>query len=63
MHCIEYRLDVNKHVDLSKLYHRYNLEPLKMQRKRNLLKLMYNESKSDVNTDDAKKLKKCENEP
>ena len=49
--CIENCLNMDKRCDLSDLYNRYNLEPLDMRRKRNLLKLMYNESKQDVNID------------
>ena len=48
---IEYCLNVEKRKDLPELYHRYNLEPLDIRRKRNLLKLMYNESKQDINID------------
>ena len=49
--CIEYRLGVDKRMNLPELYHRYNLEPLQVRRKRNLLKLMYNESKNHANID------------
>ena len=38
-------------MELTDLYHRYNLEPLAIRRKHNLLKLMYNESKQHVNID------------
>ena len=44
--CIEYCLDVDKRRDLPDLYHKYNLEPLDIKGKRNLVKLMYSESKN-----------------
>ena len=50
--CIEYCLDEGKRKDISVLYYRYNLEPLANRRKRNLLKLMYTESKNERNIDE-----------
>ena len=49
--CVEYCLDARNRREITDLYHRYNLEPLVMRRKHNLLKLMYNESKQPVNID------------
>ena len=49
--CIEKRFDVDKRKDLPELYRKYNLEPLEIRRKRNLVKLMYSESKKEVNID------------
>ena len=36
---------------LNELYHKYNVEPLSQRRKRNLLKIMYGESKNIGNID------------
>ena len=49
--CIEYQLDRTKRRDLNMLYKRYKLEPLESRRKRNLVKLMYSESKNPLNRD------------
>ena len=49
--CIEYQLDRDKLKDLNILYQRYKLEPLEVRRKRNLVKLMYSESKQPLNLD------------
>ena len=51
LRCIEYRLDKDRRMNLSTLYHRYNLESLESRRKRNILKMMYTESKNDANID------------
>ena len=51
LRCIEYRFDVDGRRELPDLYHRYKLEPLVERRKRNLVKLMYSESKNDANID------------
>ena len=51
LRCIKYRLDKDRRMDLSTLYHRYNLESLESRRKRNILKMMYTESKNDANID------------
>ena len=47
--CIEYQLDTDKRKDLETLYNKYKLEPLKVRRNRNLVKLMYAESKVSAN--------------
>ena len=49
LRCIEYRLDVKNRLEI--IYHRYKLEPLETRRKRNLLKIMYNESRKETNID------------
>ena len=51
LRCIEYGLDKNSRLNIDKLYHRYNVEPLKNRRSRNLLKIMYTESKVACNID------------
>ena len=51
--CIEYQLDPDKHKDLETLYNKYKLEPLKVRRNRNLVKLMYAESKISANMEVA----------
>ena len=42
---------MDKPREMPLLYHKYNLEPLDVRRKRNLVKLMYIESKKDGNVD------------
>ena len=49
--CIEHQLDPDKRKDLDTLYHKYKLEPLEKRRKRNLVKLIYSESKMPANID------------
>ena len=49
--CIEYCTETCNHLSVENLYHRYKLEPLENRRKRNLLKIMYKESKEDTNID------------
>ena len=51
MRCVVYRLDPAQRLDIEDLYHKYNLETLKNQRQKNLLKIMFNESKKDSNID------------
>ena len=51
MRCVEYRLDPAQRLDIEDLYHKYNLETLKNRRQKNLLKIMFNESKKDSNID------------
>ena len=51
LRCIEYCLDATKHMTLNELYHKYNVEPLSQRRERNLLKIMYGESKNIGNID------------
>ena len=51
LRCIEYCLDATKRMTLNELYHKYNVEPLSQRRKRNLLKIMYGESKNIGNID------------
>ena len=51
LRCIEYRLDAAKRSELPVLCHRYNLESLETRRKRNLLEIMYKESKEKSNID------------
>ena len=47
--CIEHQHDTEKRKCMANLYHRFKLEPLKNRRRRNLVKLMYIESKKSVN--------------
>ena len=49
--CIEDQFDPDKPKDLDTPYNKYKLEPLNTRRKRNLVKLMYSESKNPVNID------------
>ena len=51
LRCIEYRLDLNSRMNINDLYHRYNLESLETGRKRNLLKILFIERKSELNID------------
>ena len=51
LRCVEYCLDITKCMTLKELYHKYNVEPLYHRRKRNLLKIMYVQSKSVSNMD------------
>ena len=49
--CIEYRIGTGNRLSIENLYHKYKLEPLVTRRKRNLLKIMYKESKIEQNID------------
>ena len=49
--CIEYKPDAQSRSSLVDLYHKYKLETLVDRRKRNLLKIMYKESKVELNID------------
>ena len=51
LRCVENCLDSTKRLTLKELYHKYNIEPLCVRRKRNLLKIMYGESKNAGNID------------
>ena len=51
LRCIEYCLDASKRKTIEELYHEFNVEPLSVRRQRNLLKIMYGESKDIVNID------------
>ena len=51
LRCIENRTEAGNRMSMEELYHRYKLEPLEKRRKRNLLKIMYKESKTDTNID------------
>ena len=51
LRCIEYRHEVDNGMNITELYHRYNLESLETRRKRHLLKIMFIESKSETNID------------
>ena len=51
LRCIEYRLDPTQRLGIADLYHRYHLEPLDKRRKRNLLKILFKESKNECNID------------
>ena len=48
---MEYRLDPIQRLCIEDLYHRYHLEPLDKRRKRNLLKILFKESKNECNID------------
>ena len=49
--CIEYQFDPDKRKDLDSLYTKYRLETVEARRKRNLVKLMYSESKNPASID------------
>ena len=51
LRCVEYRLDPIQRLCIEDLYHRYHLEPLDKRRKRNLLKILFKESKNECNID------------
>ena len=48
---VEYRMDVKSRLNMVDLYHKYHVEPLECRRKKNLLKILYKESKVDANID------------
>ena len=49
--CVEYRSNVRNRLKIDDLYVKYKLETLENRRKKNLLKIMYKESKVDGNID------------
>ena len=51
LRCVEYCLDTTRRKTIEELYHKFNVESLESRRKRNLLKIMYSESKDIVNID------------
>ena len=48
---IEYCTDVNRRKDIKILHGKYNIEPLQLRRKRNLVKIIHKTSKDSVNVD------------
>ena len=44
-------MDVKTRLNMEDLYHKYHVESLECRRKKNLLKIMYKESKVDANID------------
>ena len=51
LRCVKYCLDATKRKSMGDLYHKFNVETLSMRRQRNLLKIVYGESKDNVNID------------